>query len=111
MKRFIVLYQAPVSAMEQMANATPEQSKAGMEMWMTWAKKAGNAVVDLGMPLGNGKHVKKGAVSASTSQVAGYSILQGETIDDITKLLEGHPHLMMPGFTIEILEALPMPGM
>ncbi len=111
MKKFIVLYQAPASAMEQMAKATPEQAKAGMEAWMTWAKKAGSAIVDLGMPLGNGMTVSKGAPSRSQSQVAGFSILQGESMKDITRLLEGHPHLHMPGSSIEVFEALPLPGM
>ncbi len=51
MKKFLVLYHAPHSAVEQMANATPEQAKAGMDAWMGWARKAGPAIADLGMPL------------------------------------------------------------
>jgi hypothetical protein len=97
--------------MEQMANASPEQSKKGMDMWMAWAKKAGSAVVDLGMPLGNGTLVKKEGIAKSTGQIAGYSILQGETIQEVTRLLADHPHLMMPGFSIEVHETLAMPGM
>jgi hypothetical protein len=31
MKRFLVLYQSATSAEEQMARATPEQAKAGMD--------------------------------------------------------------------------------
>ena len=53
MKKFLVIYEAPISASEQMANATPEQAKAGMEAWMTWAKKAEGSIVDLGAPLGD----------------------------------------------------------
>ncbi len=111
MKKFLVLYQAPTSAMEQMAKATPEQSKAGMEAWMAWANQAGTALVELGMPLGNGKTLKQGSVSEGTTRIVGYSILQGESMAAVTQLLEGHPHLQMPGFSIEVLEGLPMPGM
>lgn len=111
MKKFLVLYQSPVSAAEQMANSTPEQAKAGMDAWMAWAQKAGPAIVDLGSPLGNGSALAKGSVSRGNTTVGGYSILQGESMQAITKLLAEHPHFMLPGATIEVLEALPLPGM
>jgi hypothetical protein len=38
--RFLVLYHSSTSAREQMANATPEQAKAGMDAWMSWAGRA-----------------------------------------------------------------------
>src|ERR1700736_423637 len=40
LKRFLVLYNSAVPASEQMASATPEQAKVGMEAWMTWVQKA-----------------------------------------------------------------------
>ena len=51
MTKFMVLYRSSTSARDQMASASPEQMKAGMEAWMHWAGKAGDAVVDLGAPL------------------------------------------------------------
>jgi hypothetical protein len=111
MKKFLVLYHAPVSASQQMSSVTPEQIKAGMDAWMTWANKAGNAIVDLGMPLGNGRRLTASSENDSTATVTGYSILQADSIEVLTKLLKDHPHLRMPGFSIEIFEGLPMPGM
>lgn len=111
MKKFIVLYHAPVSAMQQMANATPEQAKAGMDAWMAWAKKAGTAIVDLGMPLGNGKTLGGTVSVGSADNVAGYSVVQSESMDSAAKLFRDHPHLKVPGFSIQILEGLPMAGM
>ena len=108
MKKYLVLYQAPQSAMEQMSKATPEQQKAGMDAWMGWAKKAGSAVVDLGQPCGEGASVNKGAVGRQTTNVRGFSILQGESMGDITKLLTDHPHFMIEGGTIEVLETMPI---
>ena len=110
MKKFLVLYHAPVSAMQMMASATPEQAKAGMDAWMAWAKKAGTAVVDLGMPLGNADQVGEKARSNSNN-VTGYSLVQSESMGSAKKLFDGHPHLHMPGASIEILESLPIPGM
>ena len=111
MKKFLVLYRAPVSANEQMANASPEQIKAGMDAWMKWASKAGPAIVDLGMPLGNGKRVNASKEDYGGATVTGYSILQANSMDGVTELLKGHPHLGQPEFSIEVFEGLPMPGM
>ena len=51
MKKFLVLYQSTVPASEQMKNATPEQAKAGMDAWMSWAGRAGSGIVDMGSPV------------------------------------------------------------
>ena len=111
MPRFLVVYNSPVSAREQMAGATPEQAKAGMEAWMAWAQKAGSAVVDLGTPLQAAAHISADGVADGDSQAAGYSILQGDSRDEIDALLEDHPHLHTPGSSIDVFEALPIPGM
>jgi len=111
MKKFLVLYLAPVSAAEQMAKATPEQAKAGMDAWLAWAKRAGSAVVDLGSPVGGGASLSKGKSGAGTTQVGGYSMLQANSMHEITALLAEHPHLSQPGFSIEALEMLALPGM
>ena len=111
MKKFLVLYYAPVSAMQQMANATSEQAKAGMDAWMAWAKKAGTAIVDLGMPLGSVKKLGAKTTGNAGDNVTGYSILEADSLDSATKLFNDHPHLKMPGFSIEVLEGLPLPGM
>src|SRR5438309_506791 len=107
MQRYLVLYRAPASAREQMANASPEQAQAGMEAWMAWSRGAGDAIVDLGSPLGDAATL--GAVPSS-EPVGGYSILQADSMEAVTRILEGHPHLHMPGASIEVLEFVGMPG-
>jgi hypothetical protein len=110
MGRYVVLYNAPVSAREQMANATPEQAKAGMDAWMSWAEEAGEALVDLGAPLQAAERLGEGAGSAAAAEVSGYSILQADSAEAVQALLSKHPHLMMPGASIDVLEVLPVPG-
>jgi len=110
MNRYVVLYRASTSAAEQMAGATPEQMQAGMDAWMSWSQRAGGAIVDLGTPLGNGRHIADGGAAPSDSDVSGFSILQAESADAALDLLRDHPHLRMPGSSIEVLEAMPMPG-
>jgi hypothetical protein len=111
MKKFLVLYQSSAAAKEQMAKATPDQAKAGMEMWMQWAQKAGTAIVDLGMPLGNAQAITQKGTSASNSNVAGFTIVQAEDAAAVAKIFDGHPHFMAPDAGIEIHEFLPLPGM
>ena len=111
MAKFMILYRSSTTAREQMANATPEQMKAGMDAWMVWAGKAGDAVVDLGAPLAHASHVGSGPSAAGGEDIAGYSILQADSAEAVSGVLEGHPHLGMPGNSIEVLELLNMPGM
>jgi hypothetical protein len=96
MTKFLVLYKSDTTAREQMANGTPEQAQAGMDAWMAWFGKAGDAIVDGGSPVDGG-------------EIGGYSILQADSREALDAILEGHPHLAVG--TLEVAEFLPMPGM
>ena len=110
MTKYMVLYRSSTPASEQMSNVTPEQSQAVMEGWMTWAGKAGSALVDLGSPLQSVGSVGKGG--SGGQPIGGFSILEADSVDALKKVLDGHPHFMSPGDnSIEILEFLPVPGM
>ena len=110
MNKYIVIYHAPTSAVEQMMDATPEDMKAGMEPWMAWAKSCGDGLVDLGTPLGGGQKVTKSGSSPSDKSVTGYSILQAENMEAAQALVKGHPHLQWAaGCEIEVHESLPLP--
>ena len=111
MPNYLVLYNAPVSASEQMENNDPEMAAAAMQAWNDWSARAGSGVVDLGTPLSNGRRVTSGGAGAADTEVAGYSILQADDIDGAIALLDGHPHLQMPGSSIEVHETLEIQGM
>jgi hypothetical protein len=112
MKKFLVLYKAPTSAFEQMQKSTPEQQKAGMDAWMAWSKKAASSIVDMGGPLGKSVSVTKdGVASPASNDLGGFSILQAESKEALADGMKGHPHFMMPGGSIEIVELMPLPGM
>jgi hypothetical protein len=106
--KYLVLYRAPVSAMQQIDGSTPEQRKAGMEAWMTWAHKVGDAMVDMGSPLGPAATV---GGKGPQGYVGGFSVLRADNLDKAKRLLDGHPHLQVPGATIDVMEYLPTPGM
>ena len=114
MKKFLVLYHVPAEAMQQTMNVTPEQQAEGMKAWMQWMQKCGDKLVDIGSPLINGLQINNnGETKNSDKQVAGYSILQAENMEEVKSLLKGHPHLSgwHPGTTIEVHEARALPGM
>ena len=112
MKKYLVLYMSSVPASEQMSKVSPEQAKAGMDLWMTWAKKVGSGIVDMGAPVGNGiKVARNGSSSPTDSKVSGFGILQAESTKALQELLKNHPHFRAPGASIEAFEFLPMPGM
>jgi len=112
MKKFLVLYKASAAAFEQAMKSTPEQQKAGMDAWMTWAKKAAGYIVDLGAPLGKSLRVTHGSASPATNDLGGYSILQAESKEAVAEVLKGHPHFMMgQDASIEVTEIMPVPGM
>jgi hypothetical protein len=111
MKKFMVLYKAPLASFDQMMKATPEQQKAGMDAWMSWANQAKSSIADLGAPLGKTLKVTPAGPSPTRNDIGGYSILQGESKEAVAATLKGHPHFMTPDGFIEVIELMPMPGM
>jgi len=97
--KFLVLYRSSVGAREQMEEASPEQAAAGMAAWQAWMETAGPAIVDFGAPV------------AGDGDVSGFSILQGDSRQEIDGLLAEHPHRHAPGASIDVLEFLTLPGM
>lgn len=111
MKKFLVLYMAPVASFERMMkDTTPEQQKAGMDAWMAWSKKASGFTVDLGAPLGKSLRVTPAGASPVRNELGGYSIMQGESKESLAEKLKGHPHFTIEGGYIEIVEVMPMPA-
>jgi hypothetical protein len=112
MKKFIVLYHAPVDASKQMSDASLEDMKKGMEPWMQWAQKCGDKLVDLGSPLAGGQKIlPNGKSESSNKEVVGYSILEAGSMDEAKSLLTQHPHLMWRNdCEIEVHETMPLPG-
>jgi hypothetical protein len=110
MKKFLVLYKAPIASFDQMMKATPEQQKAGMDAWMAWGQKAGGSIVDMGAPLGKTLKVTPAGSSPTRNDIGGYSFMQAESKEALAETMKGHPHFMMADGFIEIIEIMPMPG-
>ena len=105
MTNYLVLYRSSMTADEQMAQSTPEQTQAGMDAWTAWAERVGDAVVDLGTPLGV---IETGGDSGDP--IGGYSILQAESHEAPWEASR-EPSAQGDGGTVETLECLRIPGM
>ena len=85
MTKYLLLYRSSGSAVDQMADATPEQAQTGMEQWMSWAGRVGDALVDTGAPTNSVGSV--GAAPTADSFVGGYSILQADSFEALKMLV------------------------
>jgi len=50
-------------------------------------------------------------VSAANANVGGYSVLEADSVERAVALMDRHPHVMMPGASIQVFQALDIPGM
>lgn len=109
MSNFVLIYHRPPLPADA-PPPTPEWMEANMNEWMAWAGRVGPAMVDFGRPLAGGVRVDPDGSGASRLEVAGYSIVEAPDLDAALALTEGHPHFAMPGASIEVHEAQPIPG-
>jgi hypothetical protein len=112
MRKYVVLYTAPITAAERFAQVTREQAQQGMQLWFDWKEKIGSGLVDMGKQLGNAMKVTKTGVTKSDSTIVGMSILQANSMDEALEMVKGHHHLQWAdGAEIIVLEELPIPEM
>lgn len=110
MKRYIVLYYAPLAVVERFAQVTPEQAAAGMQLWVDWSTRIGSGLLDPGKPLGNARRVTPGGTAGIDSEIVGMSILQADDMDGALAMVEGHHHLRWAeNCEIVVLEEQPIP--
>lgn len=90
----MIIYHMPASAMNLDNPPSPEEREKGMQQWYDWRDQMGEKLIDFGAPLAPGVQLKPdGSTTKSSSDVAGYSIIQAEDMESAKKSLKGHPHL------------------
>jgi len=110
MAKFFALYLAPITEIDKwMKNVNPEEMKKGMDEWNKWMKDHKNVFDDMGSPLGKTKRLTKDGLSDTRNEITGYSIVEADSHEAAAKLFGGHPHLQIPGASIDILKVTEMP--
>lgn len=112
MKKFLVLYKAPVEQFQKaMTTMTPEEQKESMAEWGAWMGKNKANLADGGAPVGKTKQVTADGITDTRNDIGGYSIAQAESHEAAAKIFTDNPHLSRMKGTIEVMEIMEMPGM
>jgi hypothetical protein len=112
MKKFLVLYMAPLAEMDKMmASSTPEGMKEGMNKWMVWMETHKEMFSDKGGPASRNMRVMPSGSSMTRNEVTGYSVLQAASHDEAAKIFSDCPHFDIPGAYVDLTELMDMSGM
>jgi hypothetical protein len=108
MSKYIMIYKGEAT---DTADMTEEQAGEVMAEWGAWMGKVGNALVDIGSPLGEGISVIDDGSTATPVSLSGYSIVEADSLSAARDLASGHPYLSegAGNFAIEIFEMMPVP--
>jgi hypothetical protein len=87
--------------------ASPQDRAAHMAKWKAWVDGLGNAMVNPGTPLGQGKLVSADGVSErGPNRLTGFSIVLADNMDAALDIARKCPFLEIG--TIEVAEAMEM---
>ncbi len=102
MPTFLITYHG---AMEM--PPTPEAREQMMSAFMEWAGGVGDSMVDPGSPLGPSKVVASSGERSGRAEgeVAGYTIITADTLDDAVEATRSHPFVSRGG-TLQVSEAV-----
>ena len=113
-KKFLVLYLAPPTVLDEWAKTDPETRKVAEEKmrveWVRWMNAHTKMFISTDSG-GKTKRVTSRGVSDTRNDIMLFSIVEATSHDDAAKSFESHPHLQIPQSSIEIMEIRPMAGM
>lgn len=111
MKNFTALYMMPVEGLDSwMQKPEAERKEAEEKMkadWDAWLASHKDSVLNT-IALGKTKKVDQNGVSDARNGLMLSSYVQAESLEAAAEIFKNHPHLGIPGATIEVVEARPM---
>lgn len=106
MKKFLVLYLAPATVLEEWMRKPEENRKAGEEKmkkeWDTWMESHHDAIKETA-GAGKTKKVTKEGIADTKNDIMLYSIVEGESAEAVATMFQDHPHFGIPEASIEIM--------
>ena len=98
-----------MAAIQKMMESSNEaQRKEGMAEWGAWMKTNAASFADMGGPAGKNTQITPDGAMQMSNDVGGYSVVQAESAEAATKLLQSSPHFEMPGATVDLMEIMQM---
>lgn len=111
MKHFAVLYIAPVTTLDEWMKKPETERKEGeakmQQEWGTWLIAHKDAVQNT-IGLGVSKRVSQNGIEDARNGIMLSSYVMADSLEAAAELFKDHPHLGIPGATIEIMEARPI---
>jgi hypothetical protein len=111
MKTFTALYVAPVGMLDEwMKKPEAERKESETKMrqeWDAWLAAHKDAVLNT-IALGKTKRVSAAGIEDVRNGFMLSSYVTAESPEAAAEIFKGHPHLQIPGATIEIMEARQM---
>ncbi len=115
MSKFLVLYLAPLSVLDEWKKTDAEERKAAeskmQDEWRKWMSGHAKMFADKGAGVGKTRRVTAQGASSTRNDIMLYAIVEAESHEAAAKAFEGHPHLQIPQSSIEVMEILPLSGM
>jgi hypothetical protein len=113
MRKFLVLYMAPVKVLEDWQKTDPEERRVREEKmrndWGKWMSDHAAMIADTGAG-GKTKRVQAGGIADVKNDIMLYSFVEAESHEAAAKAFENHPHLGIPQSSVEVMEVRPMIG-
>ena len=114
MNKFLVLYRAPNSVIDDwmkkpQQERKPEETKM-MEAWKKWMSANGGKLTDTGAGAGKPKVISSSGVKDARNDIMMYQIVQANSADEAAKMFVDHPHFGIPQATIEVMPLKAMEG-
>ena len=114
MDKFLVLYRAPNSVIDEWMKKPeqerkPEEAKM-MEAWKKRMSANGSKLADKGAGAGKPKVVSSSGVKDARNDIMMYQIVQANSADEAARIFVGHPHFGIPEATIEVMPLKAMEG-
>lgn len=109
MKQFLIIYGMPSDAMAKMSEMmSPEEMKKGMEEWKAWQDAHIANIPEPGNPVGKNTRVSVDGARETSNEIAGYSVMTGESKEAVVEIVKSNPHFQVPGGYVEVMEIIPM---
>jgi len=107
MAKFLVLYLAPHTVVDEWMKTPPEKRKAEEEKmmgdWKKWSSEHASLFADKGAGVGRPKRVDANGITDARNDIMLYAIVNADSLDAAAKTFRSHPHLGIPQSSIEVM--------
>lgn len=115
MPRFLAVYTMRPEDLDAWHRLPEAEQKArdaaGLKRWTAWSEANAAAVVCPDGMVGRTRRVTAEGAAEVRNGIAGYTIVEADTLEEAAALFENHPHFtVFPGDGVDVMPLLTGPG-